>query len=143
MSMVRVHHPVPKFIRCSFNRKGHMATNHEMGIQILHGGPDLTFPSSNRTGCEPPKLGIGVRIATGRPRRVGGVRSPRLPVTQETTGSKPVRAARVYVDVDKRLKSPVSQAGYSRVRIPPSTPEFHGAEHERLSALSFKQVTAG
>ena len=58
-------------------------------------------------------------------------------------GLIPVARSKVYVDVDKRLKSPVSQAGYSRVRIPPSTPKFHGVEHERLSALSFKQVTVG
>ena len=35
-----------------------------------------------------------------------------LIVYQSHAGSNPVRLAKVFVDVDKRLKSPVSQAGY-------------------------------
>ena len=111
MSVVQIHHPVPKVRPLRLTGQG-------TGLRILecafdsHGGHQVNGSSSNWTGHGPPKAGIAVRIRANRP-------SYALVADRDATDclSVPMRVripsgAPDYVDVDKGLKSPVSQAGY-------------------------------
>ena len=86
----------------------------DLKVRVL---PPVPFygPSSKGSGHSPPKAGIGVRVAGGRPS-----------YARETDWG------------GTRLST-----GFRRVRFPFRAPKFHVVERDRTSALNLTQVTVG
>lgn len=120
-------------------RKGHSATNRKIGVQVLVGTPKFFGPSSNWTGRIPPKDEIPVRPRMDQP-------SSRWRPTGEV-----LRCLRSLCGFDSRSARQIMRCNSTGPEAAPSKRSggivtrapYHGAEHERLSAVSFKHVTVG
>jgi hypothetical protein len=112
----------------------------DLKVRVL---PPVPFfgPSSKGLGHSPPKAGIGVRVAGGRP---GYARETDWRGTRLSTGFRrvrfPFRAPKFMCRRARPDERPDPHSGDSGFD---SHLRRHGAEHDWTSALSFKEVIAG